>query len=91
MLDGVAIAASADLASQISALCPSAQVNSLDPVCVSGKILSARASALSLDLSCELVARCFGQKLASGLSAALGVDWTGELSALDIVQPPLVR
>jgi transcriptional regulator GlxA family with amidase domain len=91
LLDQVQVAASVDLAPEISALCPSAEPNSRDPVCVSGKVLSARASALSLDLSCEIVARCFGKKLASGLSAALGIDWSGELSALDIVPGPLLR
>ncbi|HEY1537419.1 MAG TPA: DJ-1/PfpI family protein [Polyangiaceae bacterium] len=91
LLEQVQVAASADLAPEISALCPSAEPNSRDPVCISGKVLSARASALSLDLSCEIVSRCFGKKLASGLSAALGIDWSGELSALDIVPGPLLR
>jgi transcriptional regulator GlxA family with amidase domain len=91
LLDQVQVAASADLAPEITALCPSAEPNSRESVCVSGKVLSARASALSLDLSCEIVARCFGKKLASGLSATLGIDWSGELSALDIVPGPLLR
>ena len=91
LLDQVQIAARVDLASEIAALCPSAEPNSQDPLCISGKVLSARASALSLDLSCEIVARCFGKKLASGLSAALGIDWSGELSALEIVPAPLLR
>jgi transcriptional regulator GlxA family with amidase domain len=91
LLDQEQVAAHADLALEIAALCPSAQPNSRDPVCASGKILSARASALSLDLSCEIVSRCFGKKLASGLSAALGIDWSGELSALEIVAGPLLR
>ncbi len=90
LLDQVQVAASVDLALEIAALCPSAQPNSKDPVCSSGKILSARASALGLDLSCEIVARCFGKKLASGLSATLGIDWSGELSSLDIVAGPLL-
>jgi hypothetical protein len=59
-------------------------------VCSSGKILSARASALGLDLSCEIVARCFGNKLAAALSASFGIDWSGELSSLDIVPAPLL-
>ncbi|HEY5372199.1 MAG TPA: DJ-1/PfpI family protein [Polyangiaceae bacterium] len=91
LLDQVQVAARVDLASEIAALCPSAEPNSQDPLCISGKVLSARASALSLDLSCEIVARCFGKKLASSLSAALGIDWSGELSALDIVPAPLLR
>ena len=91
LLDQVQVAARVDLALEIAALCPSAEPNSRDPLCISGKVLSARASALSLDLSCEIVARCFGKKLASGLSAALGIDWSGELSALDIVPAPLLR
>jgi len=82
------IAATPDLAAEISAFCPAARANSRDPWCASGKFLSARASALGLDLSCEIVARCFGQKLASGLSAALGIDWSGELGALEIVPSP---
>jgi hypothetical protein len=44
---------------------------------------------LAFDLSCEIAARCFGNKLAAGLSASLGIDWSGELSALDIVPGPL--
>jgi transcriptional regulator GlxA family with amidase domain len=91
LLDRIQVAARVDLASEIAALCPSAEPNSQDPLCISGKVLSARASALSLDLSCEIVARCFGKKLASGLSAALGIDWSGELSGLDIVPAPLLR
>lgn len=83
------VAASPDLAAEISALCPSARPNSKDALCRSGKFLSASKSALGLDLSCELVARCFGQKLASSLSSALGIDWAGELGALDIVPSPL--
>ncbi len=91
LLGQVQVAASVDLAAEIAALCPSAEPNSQDALCISGKVLSARASALSLDLSCEIVARCFGKKLASGLSAALGIDWSGELSGLDIVPAPLLR
>ncbi len=91
LLEQGQIAASVDLAPEISALCPSVEPNSRDPVCISGKVLSVRASALSLDLSCEIVARCFGKKLASSLSAALGIDWSGELGALDIVPGPLLR
>ena len=91
LLHDCEVAASPDLAQEISALCPSARVNSRDALCSSGKVLSARASALSLDLSCEIVARCYGKKLASGLSTALGIDWAGELSGLDIVPGPLLR
>ena len=91
LLDQVQVAASVELSTEISALCPSAQPNSREALCSSGKFLSARASALSLDLSCEIVSRCFGKKLASGLSAALGIDWSGELSALDIIPGPLLR
>jgi len=91
LLDQVQVAASVELSTEISALCPSAQPNSREALCSSGKFLSARASALSLDLSCEIVSRCFGKKLASGLSAALGIDWSGELSALDTIPGPLLR
>ncbi|MEO7032708.1 MAG: DJ-1/PfpI family protein [Polyangiaceae bacterium] len=90
LLDQVQVAASAELALELAAFCPSAQANSRDPVCASGKILSARASALGLDLSCEIVARCFGKKLASGLSASLGIDWAGELSGIEIVTGSLL-
>ena len=85
LLDQVQVAAHVDLGLEISALCPSAQPNSRAAVCTSGKILSARASALGLDLSCEIVSRCFGKKLASGLSAALGIDWEGELRGIEIL------
>jgi transcriptional regulator GlxA family with amidase domain len=91
LLDQVQVAASVELGAELVTLCPSAQPNSREAVCSSGKFLSARASALSLDLSCEIVSRCFGKKLASGLSASLGIDWSGELSALDIVPGPLLR
>ena len=84
------IAASPDLAAEIRVLCPGARPNSRDALCASGKFLSARKSALGLDLSCEIVARCFGKKLASSLSAELGIDWSGELGALDIVPSPLL-
>jgi transcriptional regulator GlxA family with amidase domain len=84
LLDQEQVAANADLALEIAALCPSAQPNSHEPLCVSGKILSARASALGLDLSCEIVSHCFGKKLASALSAALGIGWAGELELVII-------
>jgi len=84
------IAASPDLAAEISALCPGARPNPRDALCSSGKFLSASKSALGLDLSCEIVARCFGKKLASSLSTSLGIDWRGELGALDIVPGPLL-
>jgi transcriptional regulator GlxA family with amidase domain len=90
LLSGHEVAASPDLATQISQLCPSARPNSRDALCSSGKFSSVSKSALALDLSCEIVARCFGQKLASTLSAQLGIDWQGELGALDIVAGPLL-
>jgi len=90
LLDEQEIAVSVDLAAEISAAYPAARPNMRASLCTSGKFLSARASALGLDLSCEIVSRCFGKKLASGLSASLGIDWVGELSALDIVPGPLL-
>lgn len=90
LLDEVEVAATPELASELSALCPSARPNLRDAVCASGKILSARASALGLDLACEIVARLFGKKLASSLSLALGIAWSGELDALEIVPSPLL-
>jgi transcriptional regulator GlxA family with amidase domain len=90
LLDGQQVATMPELGREIAELCPSARPNARDAVCTSGKLLSARASALGLDLSCEIVARCFGKKLASGLSASLGIDWSGELGALDIVPGPLL-
>jgi transcriptional regulator GlxA family with amidase domain len=90
LLDGQEIATSPELGREIAELCPSARPNPRDAVATSGKLLSARASALGLDLSCEIVARCFGKKLASGLSASLGIDWSGELGALEIVPGPLL-
>jgi len=84
------IAANPDLAAEIAVLCPSARLNSRDPLCNSGKFLSTQKSALALDLSCEIVARCFGKKLASSLSGALGIDWSGELGMLDIVAGPIL-
>ena len=89
LLNDEELATSPDLAAELSALCPNTRPNSRDALCTSGKFLSARKSALALDLSCEIVARCFGKKLASSLSAELGIDWSGELGALDIVTSPL--
>ena len=84
------VAASPDLAAELSVLCPSVRANSRAALCSSGKFLSASKSAFGLDLSCEIIARCFGPKLASSVSAALGIDWVGELGALDIVPGPLL-
>src|SRR6478609_5356353 len=84
------IAVSPDLASQMASDYPKLRLNSRDGLCVSGKFFTASKSALGLDLSCEIVARCFGHKLASTLSAQLGIDWRGELGALDIVPGPLL-
>ena len=89
LLDGAEVAVSPELESEIRAAYPNARPSSQRPLCASGRILSARASAWGLDLSCEIVARCLGQKLASGLSASLGIDWSGELGVLDIVPGPL--
>src|SRR6478609_4417407 len=89
LLGDAQVAASPDLAQEIRALCPSARPNSKDTLCVSDKFLSARKSALGLDLSCEIVARCFGKKLASSLSAELGIDWSGEFAAVEIVPCPV--
>ena len=90
LLDDLEVATSPDLAAEISELCPRARPTSRAALCTSGKWLSTRASALGLDLSCEIVARCFGKKLASTLSASLGIDWSGELGALDILPGPLL-
>ena len=90
LLDGVEVAASLELASELRELCPTARPNPRAAVCGSGKIWSARASALGLDLACEIVARCYGKKLASSLSASLGIDWSGELNDLDIVPGPML-
>ncbi|MEI9938529.1 MAG: DJ-1/PfpI family protein [Pseudomonadota bacterium] len=84
------VAASPDLAAEIHELCPGVRPNSRDALCTSGKFMTASKSALGLDLSCEIVARCFGKKLASSLSTTLGIDWAGELGALDIVPSPLL-
>jgi transcriptional regulator GlxA family with amidase domain len=84
------VAASPDLANELAELCPGLRPSSQGSLCSSGKFLSASKSALALDLSCEIVARCFGHKLASNLSAQLGIDWRGELAALDIVPGPLI-
>ncbi len=90
LLDDQEIAATPELGREIAELCPTARASSRDAVCTSGKLVTARASALGLDLSCEIVARCFGKKLASTLSSSLGIDWAGELGALDIVPGPLL-
>jgi transcriptional regulator GlxA family with amidase domain len=84
------VAVSPDLAKQLASAFPNLRANARDGLCISNKFLTASKSALGLDLSCEIVARCFGQKLASTLSAQLGVDWRGELGALDIVPSPLL-
>lgn len=84
------VAAGPELANQLATSYPDLRLNTRDGLCSSGKFLTASKSALGLDLSCEIVARCFGQKLASALSAQLGIDWRGELGALDIVPGPLL-
>lgn len=90
LLENHEVSVNVELAAELAALCPSATPNAKQPLCSSGKILSARASAWSLDLSCELVARCFGKKLASTLSASLGIEWSGELETIEIVPAPLL-
>jgi len=84
------VAASPELSNQLASSSPNLRINTRDGLAISGKFLTASKSALGLDLSCEIVARCFGQKLASTLSAQLGIDWRGELGALDIVPGPLL-
>jgi len=90
LLGSEEVAVSPALAAEITGVWPGVRLNSRDGLCSSGKFLSASMSALGLDLSCEIVARCFGHKLASALSAQLGIDWRGELGALDIVSGPLL-
>lgn len=90
LLGNEEVASSPELSSQLSCSFPDLRMNTRDGLCTSGKFLTASKSALGLDLSCEIVARCFGQKLASTLSTQLGIDWRGELSALDIVPGPLL-
>lgn len=85
------VAASPELCREIAELDPALRASSRAALCTSGTLLSARSSALGLDLSCEIVSRCFGKKLASSLSAELGIDWSGELGALDIVPGPLLK
>jgi len=84
------LSTSPDLATQLNAAYPQLRPNSRDGLCNSGKFSSASKSALALDLCCEIVARSFGQKLASTLSAQLGIDWRGELGAIDIVAGPVL-
>lgn len=90
LLDGREVAAAPELAAELALGYPTVRVDGRAEVCSSESLLSARVSALGLDLSCEIVARCFGKKLASTLSASLGIDWAGELGALDIVSSPLL-
>jgi transcriptional regulator GlxA family with amidase domain len=90
LLDDAEVALLPELVTEVRAACPSARANTDNAVCASGKLLSAARSALGLDLACELVARTFGKKLASGLSASLGIDWSGELGAIEIVPGPLL-
>lgn len=84
LLAGVEIAVTPELKAELD---PSAgfRSNIESGICRSGKILSAARSALALDLACELVARTFGQKLASTLSSSFGVSWAGELAVVEIV------
>jgi transcriptional regulator GlxA family with amidase domain len=86
LLDGVELAVTPELLPELGG---AGRANPQAEVCVSGKVLSAARSALGLDLACELVARTFGKKLASSLSTALGVAWSGELGALEIISGPL--
>jgi transcriptional regulator GlxA family with amidase domain len=87
LLDDAEVAVVPDLVPEFTG---SARPNAQADVCISGKLLSAARSALGLDLACELVARTFGKKLASSLSATLGIAWSGELGAIDIVAGPLL-
>jgi len=86
LLDGVELAVTPELLPELGGV---GRANLQAGVCVSGKVLSAARSALGLDLACELVARTFGKKLASSLSTAWGIDWPGELDALEIISGPL--
>lgn len=90
LLEGHEVATSPELGRELLEHYPSLRPNWHAPVCTSGKVLSARSSALGLDLSCEIVARCYGKKLASGLSVSLGIDWSGELATIDIVPGSLL-
>lgn len=90
LLDEHEVAATPELAAELAQEFPSVRANGHAALCSSGATLSARVSALGLDLSCEIVSRCFGKKLASTLSTSLGIDWAGELGALDIVPGPLL-
>jgi len=84
LLEGAEIAVTPELKAELGSD-TAASLNVESGICKSGKILSAARSALSLDLACELVARAFGNKLASSLSSAFGVGWQGELEVVEIV------
>jgi len=84
LLTGAEIAVMPELKAELTSAVTRLNIES--GICTSGKILSAARSALGLDLACELVARTFGQKLASSLSSAFGVSWQGELEVVEIIR-----
>lgn len=85
LLTGVEVASAHELSGALRAEYPSAILRTPDSVCIDGKFFTVGKSALGLDLACELVSRTFGKKLASSLSSSLGVGWSGELEAIEIV------
>jgi transcriptional regulator GlxA family with amidase domain len=86
-LGGVEVAAAPELAPELLAREPTLRVQALDAVCVSGKFVTARSGARSLELGCEIVSRCFGPKLAAMVAGTLGIPWLGAAPALEIVLP----
>lgn len=90
VLDGVEVAVPLELSAALGEQCPTVLAQTTVQSRFTGKFLSASKSALGLDLACEIVSRTLGKKLASNLSAALGVGWSGELEGLEIVTGPLL-
>ena len=90
VLSGVEVAVPLELSAALTEECPTVLAQTTVQTRLAGKFLSASKSALGLDLACEIVSRTFGKKLASSLSAALGVGWSGELEGLEIVTGPLL-
>jgi transcriptional regulator GlxA family with amidase domain len=86
-LAGAEVAATPELGSELSASDATLRVQSADTLCTSGKLLSARGGARSLELGCEIVARAFGPKLAATVAHSLGIPWSGATQAIEIVLP----
>lgn len=86
LLQGAEVAASNDVGALLSAIAPDVRCDPLRPVCESGRVLTARSGAASIDLGLAIIARLLGKKPALAVANELGhTAWQSERLEIEIL------